>query len=507
MKRIVSLLLTVVLLCTLLSVVAIPAFAAGEAGEGPSFENYQPISTLEELKAFFAEGGVGYLTNDITADGTLTVSANASLCLNDKVLDLDGKGNIIVAEGVVFSVDGSPYSSEAESTVRCFDKDEDGHWALVGQSDASVKGGVILGGKAKCGGCFYVNDESSLLLKYVNLVGHAASGDPEACGGAIYAKTGSNVNISNTTIAECSAEKWGGAILSAAASSVTLNNSLIKKCKTDSRDLEYYGGGGGICSHGDLSLTQSTVSECHTIGFGGGILILYEGSQCNLTMLSAQVLNCSAYGEDSENHPGYSGGGIFIAGANASLSDCTVSCNNANKCGGGIVVADQNEKSGRIFLKSSVVSCNNAMGETGVACINSGDIVLGGSLKIIDNNDKEGNSNLCLKSGNPIRLDRPANDMNVGVTLDTGTGVFTKQLKEVSPRYFFADDSSLMVENIGNTLKLVSINGWPASVLSGGSLWIILGVAAVIAVAAVVAAVVLMKKKKKPAPADKNGEK
>lgn len=90
-----------------------------------------------------------YLSDHVTASGNITVSGTATLCINGKVLDLNGH-NITVGSG------GSLTICDCQTTDTEGYLDENGLWqqGSAGES-CTLEGGVITGGKATLGAPFW----------------------------------------------------------------------------------------------------------------------------------------------------------------------------------------------------------------------------------------------------------------------------------------------------------------------------------------------------------------
>ncbi len=111
--------------------------------------------------------------------------------------------------------------------------------------------------------------------------------------------------------------------------------------------------GGGIMNHGELTLTDSNVSDNTAVGGGGGIRNYGE-----LTLTKSNV--------SDNTTSSYNGGGIRNTGA-VTLTDSNVSGNTADFYGGGIWSRD----GGTVTLTNSIVSGNSAGKGGGIHGIDS----------------------------------------------------------------------------------------------------------------------------------------
>ena len=161
------------------------------------------ITTEDGLKDLFSTGGSGYLANDITATATLTVALGKTvdLCLNGKVLNLDGKGNITVNGTLnLFDCGATPHTFK-EKTIKIGMSEQEELkidaqiWALDGTGTVqTVTGGVITGGKNMLCGGVSVSNIGTFKMYGGTICGNAAdvfcggvdvSGKFEMYGGAI----------------------------------------------------------------------------------------------------------------------------------------------------------------------------------------------------------------------------------------------------------------------------------------------------------------------------------
>src|SRR5262249_1734914 len=106
--------------------------------------------------------------------------------------------------------------------------------------------------------------------------------------------------------------------------------------------------GGAVVNYGNLTLTDSTVSDSSAAGLGGGGGIFNQGS---LTLGRVTLTG---------NQAGF-GGAIFTKGTALKLTDCTVTSNTGFSAGGGI------EAWGPITVLASTFSANKAQLDQGGA--------------------------------------------------------------------------------------------------------------------------------------------
>jgi hypothetical protein len=121
----------------------------------------------------------------------------------------------------------------------------------------------------------------------------------------------------------------------ATGSSLTLNNLTLSNGLSFHPTSGIWGEGGGIANEGTLSLSRVTVQNCVAKGqerypaFGGGIY-----SSGTLAVVDSAIVNNQALGSNGSEYWAFSksgntgeGGGLFVAGGTASLTNTTVSSN------------------------------------------------------------------------------------------------------------------------------------------------------------------------------------
>lgn len=217
-----------------------PAHTHGTGTEAVTFE--KAIKTRDELNQLFKAGGSGYLANDIECPRGLVVDRNVKLCLNDKVLNLAGEGNITV-NNTSFTL------YDCGTTVRYYDKDTTtGLWTLntaKTSGDYSTTGGVITGGKVQYsyGGGVCVNS-GTFTMNGGNISGNSTG----ASGGGVYAN-GGTINLNGGTICGNTAAGGGGGVYFNKCSFYMNNGSI-----TDNYVKK--GAGGGVYAGTDSTLTM-----------------------------------------------------------------------------------------------------------------------------------------------------------------------------------------------------------------------------------------------------------
>ena len=205
--------------------------------------------------------GEYYLCNNVNLTQTLVIQGDVTLDLNGFVLKITGSGSVIKIEsGTLTLVDSHP------AAIHKFVKNTDDLWMLdESQGAGIVRGGVITGGNAG------YND-----------------------GGGVYVCPGAELVMRGGSIVGCKAKQGGGVYVADKNEAKTLGRftmkggSIVGCVATD----DSYSGG-GVANHGDFTMTGGTIRSCTaTAGHGGGI--------CSVRQLhisgSAVITDCKAGG-------------------------------------------------------------------------------------------------------------------------------------------------------------------------------------------------------------------
>ena len=205
--------------------------------------------------------GEYYLCNNVNLTQTLVIRGNVTLDLNGFVLKITGSGSVIKIEsGTLTLVDSHP------AAIHKFVKNTDDLWMLdESQGAGIVRGGIITGGNAG------YND-----------------------GGGVYVCPGAGLVMRGGSIVGCKAKQGGGVYVADKNEAKTLGRftmdggSIVGCVATD----ESYSGG-GVSNHGDFTMTGGTIRSCTaTAGHGGGICSVRQMSISG----SAVVTDCKAGG-------------------------------------------------------------------------------------------------------------------------------------------------------------------------------------------------------------------
>ncbi len=251
------------------------------------------------------------------------------------------------------------------------------------------------------GGGIYCSDSSPTIKNctiWLNRIYLWAKSDDwgySSDGGGIYIGNGSAPTILDCRILDNEAMYGGG--ISGGSSSTKIVNCIIKGNQVD--DDGYWGlgdYGGGI--YGSPTLVDCTISE-NSGGKGGGIYGRNPTlTNCTISKNSggdgggvyclgpASISNCSILG-----NAGMYGGGIYCDDSEASVTNCTISRNNATVRGGGIYCRDSEAS----IMKCTIAENSAARGGGGV-CFDDSSLTTITNCTITEN---------CTEQGGGIFID------------------------------------------------------------------------------------------------------
>ncbi len=358
-KRLFSIFCALVLCLALLPGMAMPASAAGHADHS-SWTALTADKLSEELNHNLSTGSY-YLSGDVTASGVITINGEVTLCLNGRVLNLNG---------YYISVSGSLTLCDCNSTNQThrFTVGEGGLWKL-NETDGTetITGGVITGGnRNSSGGGVYVS--GTFTMESGSIVGNTATN----YGGGVYVSRGT-FNMESGSIVGNTAGYWGGGVyMSSIGGTFTMSGgSISENTATD--------GGGVYVSGGTFTMESGSISK-NTATDGGGVLV-YGGT---FNMESGSI---------SENTAS-SGGGVFVSwGSTFNMyGGASISGNTANGNGGGVYVNDS------VFdMYGGSISKNTASSGGGVYVYRNGTFIMSGG-SIADNTATNGGGGVFLSN-------------------------------------------------------------------------------------------------------------
>ena len=240
------------------------------------------------------------------AKDTISISAMGTITLTNGELALSNPGNVAgktvtingPGAGALF-VSGPKVDSNGAGGSRVF------HFSnlAVNLNDIAVINGFVNSGTQSAGGV--------------------------ALGGAGILAEGGSLTMNGVVVEDCFVNLQGafGGGIAGGNAALTLTNCVIT---SDHVSAFNGGGGGGIGSIlGSLTMTDCTVNFNGESGFGGGIGSLNEPlTLTRCTVVGNQILNT--------NRGNAYGGGVYSQSGTVTLSDCTISGNSASNGGSGL---------------------------------------------------------------------------------------------------------------------------------------------------------------------------
>ena len=367
---------------------------------------FQPIEDLDALKKLFAEGGSGYLMNDISinADGVQPLIVDESkvvnLCLNDKMLNLGGQW-IAVINSASFNL------YDCGKTVRYWDKAEYRPWTLkttADTSDCTTTGGVITGSTVD--GAVNVSRSGSFTMNSGTICGNYSN---TRCSGVnVFRKGSFTMNggsiTGNAVISGVNVTDWG--------SSFTMNGGSITGNENWS--------GVNVTEYGSFTMNGGTINDNYATQ--GGVCVTQYGS---FTM----------NGGDICGNKGSLGGGVRNDYSSFTMNGGTI-CGNEATNGGGVY------NYGNMTMLGGTITGNTCSDTeaSGGGIHNEDTLILGGTA-VVKGNFKNGTPNdveNCWSSTTISTDKKPAEGMEVGLY---GENTVVTGAVSGDETFFFASDS------------------------------------------------------------------
>ena len=335
--------------------------------------SYTVVSSETELRDALTQKKAGIrLANDIQlTQGTLEITYEVTLDLNDKVLEQSGGGSVFVIDGggkltVVDTVDAE------NKTTRCFRKGTDGLWTLLTDgttSENTVTGGIIYGGSAGEGGGVRV-ENGTLIMRGGSIVGCRAI-EPESGsgsgGGVLVNEYGRFEMYDGAGIYGCTAGKidgdgghggHGAAVEIDGDGGVEENGMFfmyggtIESCVSGS-------GGGGVCNDGVFVMEGGSIQNCSAVGVGGA-----EGRGGSIRFNGSTTISGDAEISAPNN------GKLHIAGSKT-LTISGAAKIKASITHGGTLCADGGTVIGVVEIRGSITGSEGTAGTTFAGAVNS----------------------------------------------------------------------------------------------------------------------------------------
>jgi hypothetical protein len=237
--------------------------------------------------------------------------------------------------------------------------------AVESSGNLTLQNVTLKGGNSDYGGG--ILNHGTLTIQSSTLSGNTASS-----GGGIANSGYGIITIENSTISGNTAQYVGGGVANYCCGTLSIENSTISK---NSASIW----GGGVFSFGPLFIGNSTISG-NNAGYGAGVA---NGG-------SAAIEN-STISKNSANSYGY-GGGVFnfsfYGNSNLTLTNSTISGNNADRGGGVSNVSFFYENHSSLIIKNSLISGNKA--SLGAEIDSSSSVVTGDNFNLFGANGNAG---------------------------------------------------------------------------------------------------------------------
>ncbi|GAB3678379.1 beta strand repeat-containing protein [Salinisphaera aquimarina] len=302
-------------------------------------------------------------SNSVSSGGAILLGATATLTLSDSTLDSNtanrAGGAIEVQDGSTSTLTNVSLIGNTANTTGGGAGGNGGGLHVTGNATVDITGGVISGNTAVEGGGLW-NNQGTMTLDGVAVVGNQASGDDATQGGGgIFAETAATeggdsgtVVIGNSRIVNNQATGTsgsGGGVLVSPGATLNVTDSVIA-ANTANR-----AGGGIENADGTVALTRVTLGGSNSDfannaganpGNGGG---LHTGGAGVVTVTRSSV----GYNMAME------GGGLWNSGAGTLVVDSSTVANNSAGTGAGVYL---DGAGGTITLDFASVTSNNGTG-------------------------------------------------------------------------------------------------------------------------------------------------
>lgn len=361
------------------------------------------VSTYSQLKDAVGDGGVIYLTSDITISSTIGITRAAGTSnvtiksdmnqpgapfklirdTGDSMFSIGsttllGSVNLafedVILEGNNLEASSSMLYVYARSTLTLNNgavvQNAKGAGAVYLRKTTGLidnggiltmnDGSVIQNCSAGYGGAVYINGGSpgnpgSLIVNGGSFIGNSASDS----GGAIYAETNGQVSISNAVFQDNQAAYLGGAVyLTGSSSQTSFSQCTFTGNQTTGYDTsDAFNGGGAVAvvSGRKATFESCTFTQNHSATSGGAVYIRGNNENDDLGDTSVTMTGCTISGNDAG-----SGGGISaLMKSTVTLTDVSI-LNNQAGSGGGIYSAGTGGEFGQATINSGTIAGNVA---------------------------------------------------------------------------------------------------------------------------------------------------
>ncbi|MDE5667395.1 MAG: hypothetical protein K2I29_04065, partial [Clostridia bacterium] len=288
--------------------------------------------------------------------------------------------------------------------------------------------------------------------------------------------------ISNNT----ATTNGGGVVIVNAQTQFTMNGGTISGNIATTSDDTVIGNGGGVYTVGTFEMNGGIIggnsdSDGNTARRGGGIyvadgtLTINGGTISHNTGSNGGGIYASRTskiyfndGEISSNTAPSAGGGIYIGTQLAYINGGEIKNNVADGTGGGGILLDHNTV---LYISNCTITNNEATtgngGGISIYGINNeyAQLILCGSVQIINNTAKGVADNVYVRSGHYIRFEANPIGSKIGVNMSTDgtfTSGYSSYLSGIAPSmFFFADNGKEII--LTNGEAAIGTNAAPAA--------------------------------------------
>ena len=383
------------------------------------------------------------------------------------------------------------------------------------------------GKKQKYGGLGYLEAFSKLTILdsnpnsagYNGIKGGVfADGNGDDCGGGFVLSDYAELDMLGGTVYNCITDEHGGAVYTNnPRAKIVLKNCTFDSCRTKDSGDDCHGGALYIRNTMQVTIENVTFRNCYSEDDGGAIFmenrpgivrmtnVTFENNEAkdrggairvgdidNKKQFLLECVNCSFTG----NKAGQDGGAVYFTDNDDSVyknpaifRDCSFT-RNTGKNGSALKLNDNS-----VLLTGCTITGNTASGKGAVYVDDGWKLSVAGKTVIKDNT----NQNVILdKDGDKTRIYPAGLTEGAYIVINSDSGdKSTLMMKDIDRRqlqYFHVESGNGTLEYTKTGTREAGLT--MASLFGNGSVWIVIGVAAL---AAAAAAVIIVKKRKEGA--------
>ena len=418
--------------------------------------------------SYALDGGVYYLSTNLTPDHMIQCNGNVTLCLNGHSITANHDGDVIaVNSGVTFTLtDCKGGNSDAAFGKITHASGKNGSGVYVDSATFNMTGGSITGNTASSssssGGGVYVNGGS------FKMSGGTISSNTARSGGGVYVYSRCTFEMSSGTISSNTATGNGGGVYVEGGTFTMSGGSIGGTNANEANTAAINGGGVYVAGKGSFTMSANGQNIPSIIGntatsYGGGVHISYASA--TFTMKGGSITGNKVYNSNSKST---FGGGVCVGNGTFTMTDGSITGNNAIY-GGGVYTANKFNMSG-----GSITGNNADSNGGGVYVMYSDSFTVSGEVTVTDNTkggtkgadgkftgDTKNNVYIPTNKTITIGTDKLSEGAKLGVTLDGyyGDKAFTSgwktEMGDKSPSdYFISDVGGKGFELSGGEVKL-----------------------------------------------------